>query len=131
MSDTRTETDTFGPIEVPADRLWGAQTQRSLENFEIGVERMPVPLVRALGIVKRAAAVTRRSIRSGRVSDPRRTHSARISCPRSGLRLGVAAVARWAAGEPAPGAVPSRPSASMAPIPARRVGVQTRIVRIV
>jgi fumarate hydratase class II len=55
---TRSESDTFGPIEVPADRLWGAQTQRSLRNFRIGGERMPVPLVRALGIVKRAAALT-------------------------------------------------------------------------
>ena len=53
---TRTETDTFGPIEVPADRVWGAQTQRSIENFRIGTERMPRPLIRALGIVKRAAA---------------------------------------------------------------------------
>jgi len=59
---TRTESDTFGPIEVPADRLWGAQTQRSLQNFRIGGERMPVPLVRALGIVKRAAAVTNRKL---------------------------------------------------------------------
>ena len=56
MKTTRTETDTFGPIEVPADRYWGAQTQRSLQNFRIGTERMPLPLVRALGLVKRAAA---------------------------------------------------------------------------
>jgi len=56
MTDTRTETDTFGPIEVPADRYWGAQTQRSLRNFRIGDERMPVPLIRALGLVKQAAA---------------------------------------------------------------------------
>ena len=56
MPKTRTETDSFGPIEVPADRYWGAQTQRSLENFRIGTERMPQPLIRALGIVKRAAA---------------------------------------------------------------------------
>ncbi|HEX9322131.1 MAG TPA: class II fumarate hydratase [Xanthobacteraceae bacterium] len=53
---TRTETDSFGPIAVPADRYWGAQTQRSLENFPIGTERMPPPLIHALGIVKRAAA---------------------------------------------------------------------------
>ena len=52
----RVETDSFGPIEVPADRYWGAQTQRSLQNFRIGGERMPAPLVRALGIVKLAAA---------------------------------------------------------------------------
>ncbi len=53
---TRTETDTFGPIEVPADKYWGAQAQRSLGNFKIGEEKMPRPVVRALGIVKRAAA---------------------------------------------------------------------------
>jgi fumarate hydratase class II len=59
MADTpafRTETDSFGPIEVPADRYWGAQTQRSLQNFKIGGERMPAPLVRALGIQKKASA---------------------------------------------------------------------------
>ena len=55
---TRTETDTFGPIEVPADKYWGAQAQRSLGNFKIGGEKQPLPIVRALGIVKRAAAET-------------------------------------------------------------------------
>ncbi|MBW3559699.1 MAG: class II fumarate hydratase, partial [Proteobacteria bacterium] len=58
MAETRTETDTFGPIEVAADRYWGAQAQRSLGNFKIGWERQPLPVVRALGIVKRAAAET-------------------------------------------------------------------------
>jgi fumarate hydratase, class II len=53
---TRTETDSFGAIEVPADRYWGAQTERSIENFKIGGERLPKPLVRALGLVKLAAA---------------------------------------------------------------------------
>jgi len=53
---TRTETDTFGPIEVEADRYWGAQAQRSLGNFKIGWEKQPLPIVRALGVVKRAAA---------------------------------------------------------------------------
>src|SRR6266540_1148335 len=53
---TRTETDTFGPIEVPADRYWGAQTERSRRNFRIGEERQPIALIRALGIIKRAAA---------------------------------------------------------------------------
>src|SRR4051794_5467632 len=52
----RIEADTFGPIEVPADRLWGAQTERSHRNFRIGDERMPKPLIRALALVKRAAA---------------------------------------------------------------------------
>ncbi len=54
----RIETDTFGPIQVPADKYWGAQTQRSLDNFKIGAERLPRPLIRALGIVKRCAALT-------------------------------------------------------------------------
>jgi fumarate hydratase class II len=56
MTATRTETDSFGPIEVPADRYWGAQTQRSILNFPIGWERQPVAIVRALGIIKQAAA---------------------------------------------------------------------------
>jgi fumarate hydratase class II len=54
---TRTEKDSFGPIEVPADRLWGAQTQRSLTNFKISGERMPADLIRALVTVKKAAAL--------------------------------------------------------------------------
>jgi fumarate hydratase, class II len=53
---TRTESDSFGPIEVPADKLWGAQTQRSFQNFKIGGERMPTPLIRAFGLLKQAAA---------------------------------------------------------------------------
>jgi fumarate hydratase class II len=58
MTAKRTETDTFGPIEVEAHRYWGAQAERSLGNFKIGWERQPQPIVRALGIVKRAAAET-------------------------------------------------------------------------
>jgi fumarate hydratase class II len=58
MTKTRTETDTFGPIEVDATRYWGAQAQRSLGNFKIGWEKQPLSVVRALGIVKRAAAET-------------------------------------------------------------------------
>jgi fumarate hydratase class II len=58
MPSTRTETDTFGPIEVASDRYWGAQAERSLGNFRIGWEKQPAPIVRALGIVKRAAAET-------------------------------------------------------------------------
>ncbi|WP_047032735.1 class II fumarate hydratase [Hoeflea sp. IMCC20628] len=56
MSNTRTETDSFGPIEVPSDKYWGAQAQRSLGNFKIGWEKQPLSIVRALGIVKHAAA---------------------------------------------------------------------------
>jgi fumarate hydratase, class II len=55
---TRSETDSFGPIDVPADRYWGAQTERSRQNFRIGQDRMPMPIVHALGIVKLAAAET-------------------------------------------------------------------------
>ncbi|MDR2309801.1 MAG: class II fumarate hydratase [Brucellaceae bacterium] len=58
MSDQRTETDSFGPIAVENDRYWGAQTQRSLQNFKIGTDRQPLPLIHALGIVKQAAAET-------------------------------------------------------------------------
>ena len=54
MKKTRTETDSFGPIEVDAARYWGAQAERSLGNFKIGWEKQPKPVVRALGIVKRA-----------------------------------------------------------------------------
>ncbi|KZD11909.1 class II fumarate hydratase [Oceanibaculum pacificum] len=56
--DTRIESDTMGQIAVPADRLWGAQTQRSLANFRIGDERMPEPLIRAFGLQKKASALT-------------------------------------------------------------------------
>jgi fumarate hydratase class II len=62
MTAFRTERDTFGPIEVPADRLWGAQTQRSLHHFHISTERMPVELVQALAAVKRACAVVNREL---------------------------------------------------------------------
>src|SRR3990167_11136437 len=62
MTKTRTETDTCGPIEGAADRYGGAQAQRSLGNFKIGWEKQPLPVVRALGIVKRAAAETNRDL---------------------------------------------------------------------
>jgi len=57
MTTTRTETDSFGPLEVPADRYWGAQTQRSIQNFRIGWERQPVAIIRALGVIKKACAL--------------------------------------------------------------------------
>ena len=59
---TRSETDSFGPIEVPADRYWGAQTERSRRNFRIGHDRMPMPIIRALGMVKLASAETNREL---------------------------------------------------------------------
>src|SRR5690348_17261078 len=60
---TRTESDSMGPIEVPNDRYWGAQTARSLIHFEIGHDRMPRELVRAFGILKRAAAEVNRDLK--------------------------------------------------------------------
>ncbi|PIV73826.1 MAG: class II fumarate hydratase [Rhodocyclales bacterium CG17_big_fil_post_rev_8_21_14_2_50_68_7] len=62
MAAMRTEHDTFGPIEVPADRLWGAQTQRSLRHFDISTERMPAELMLALAAVKRACALVNRDL---------------------------------------------------------------------
>ncbi len=61
MTDIRVETDSFGPLDVPADKYWGAQTQRSIQNFPIGWERQPIAIVRALGVVKKAAAVVNES----------------------------------------------------------------------
>ena len=53
--DYRIEKDTFGEIKVPADKLWGAQTQRSKENFKIGTEKMPIEIIHAFAILKKAA----------------------------------------------------------------------------
>ncbi|WP_223422078.1 class II fumarate hydratase [Tateyamaria pelophila] len=57
MADTRTETDSFGPLEVPSGKYWGAQTQRSILNFPIGWEKQPIAIVRALGVIKKACAM--------------------------------------------------------------------------
>ncbi|MEL6466321.1 MAG: class II fumarate hydratase [Pseudomonadota bacterium] len=61
MANTRTESDSFGPLEVPADKYWGAQTQRSIMNFPIGWEKQPVAVVRALGVIKQACAMQNRA----------------------------------------------------------------------
>ncbi|MEM6899373.1 MAG: class II fumarate hydratase [Pseudomonadota bacterium] len=62
MTDTRTETDSFGPLEVPVDKYFGAQTARSLINFPIGEETMPPPVIRALGVIKRSAALANKRL---------------------------------------------------------------------
>ena len=67
MSNTRTETDSFGPLEVPSEKYWGAQTQRSIINFPIGWERQPVLIVRALGVIKKACAQANKSL--GKLDD--------------------------------------------------------------
>jgi fumarate hydratase, class II len=61
---TRVESDAFGPLDIPADKLWGAQTERSLHNFRIGTERMPIEIIHALGLIKRAAAEVNRDLGS-------------------------------------------------------------------
>ncbi len=61
MASIRIETDSFGPLDVPANRYWGAQTQRSLKNFPIGWEKQPVALVRALGVIKQACAIANKN----------------------------------------------------------------------
>ncbi|WP_283967677.1 class II fumarate hydratase [Tritonibacter sp. AK171] len=61
MSNTRTETDSFGPLEVPSEKYWGAQTQRSIMNFPIGWEKQPVAIVRALGVIKQACAMANKA----------------------------------------------------------------------
>jgi hypothetical protein len=70
MAKTRTEKDTMGTIEVPADRYWGAQTQRSLEHFRIGGDRFPREIIRALGILKKACALVSREL--GLLAEDRR-----------------------------------------------------------
>ncbi len=90
-NSTRTETDSFGPIEVAADRYWGAQTERSRQNFRIGQDRMPMPIIRALGIVKLAAAETNRELG---LLDQRRAGATTI-------------IFRWWSGRPAPARKPT------------------------
>lgn len=74
---TRTETDSMGPIEVPADRYWGAQTQRSLKYFDIGRDVMPRPMIRALGVLKKACALVNSDL--GKLSDEKRDLITRAS----------------------------------------------------
>ncbi len=62
MGNVRRETDSMGAIDVPADRLWGAQTQRSLHHFSIGQDRMPIPVIRAMGMLKKSAAIANRDL---------------------------------------------------------------------
>ena len=71
MNDYRTEHDSMGEMLVPIDRLWGAQTQRSLENFPIGTEKMPTEIIHAFGILKKAAAIANH--RMGRLDEERST----------------------------------------------------------
>src|SRR3954451_23810151 len=62
VGSTRTETDSMGPIEVPSDRYWGAQTQRSLHHFSIGDDHMPTAVIRSMAVLKKAAAMVNRDL---------------------------------------------------------------------
>ena len=86
QQETRIERDSFGPIEVPADRLWGAQTQRSLEHFRISTEKMPEPLIRALLIVKRSSA----RVNAALGTLPQQTADAIVAAADEGLAGGLA-----------------------------------------
>ena len=68
MTQTRTETDSFGPLQVPNSKYWGAQTQRSLLNFPIGLEKQPVAIIRALGVIKKACALA--NVEVGKLNKP-------------------------------------------------------------
>jgi fumarate hydratase class II len=98
----RRESDSMGSIEVPADRYWGAQTQRSLENFRIGGHRFPPAVIRAFGVVKKAAALANREL--GRT---RRAESALIvRAADEVIAVASTTSSRWWSGRPA--AAPSR-----------------------
>ena len=88
---TRVERDTFGPIEVPADRLWGAQTQRSLLYFRISGEKVPTEMIRALLLVKRAAAKVNAALGVLAREDSGRHHRGRQRSSRGPPRDGVSA----------------------------------------
>ena len=96
--ETRTETDTFGPIEVAADRYWGAQAQRSLGNFKIGWEKQPLSVVRALGIVKRAAAEANMELKRLDPDIGKRDRRGRAGSHRRQART---IISRWSSGRPA------------------------------
>ena len=101
---TRTETDSFGPIEVPADRYWGAQTERSRQNFRIGHDRMPIEIMHALGLVKLAAAETNRELG---LIDARRTGAIVARRARGDRRQARRSLSRWWSGRPAPAPRPT------------------------
>ena len=64
--DFRMEHDSMGEVKVPADRYWGAQTQRSFENFQIGIEKIPMEVIRAFAVLKKAAAIANHRLQCGR-----------------------------------------------------------------
>ena len=104
MTGTRTETDSFGPLEVPADKYWGAQTQRSLMNFRIGDETMPTPLIRAFGIIKRAAALANKDL--GKL-DPKLADAIAAAAQEVDRGRSSTTISRSSSGRPAPAPRPT------------------------
>jgi fumarate hydratase class II len=98
MTATRTESDSFGPLEVPTDKYWGAQTQRSIMNFPIGWEKQPVAIVRALGVIKRACAEANKA--SGKLDA--RLADAIIAPRRRSSTASSTTTSRWWSGRPGP-----------------------------
>lgn len=98
MVTVRRENDSMGAIEVPADKLWGAQTQRSLEHFRISTEKMPVSLIHALALTKRAAAKVNQDL--GLLAAEKRTPSCRrqMKC----WLINTLTSFRWLSGRPVP-----------------------------
>ena len=105
MAATRIERDTMGDIEVPADRLWGAQTQRSLQHFHIPGETMPREVVHAQVLVKRAAAEV--NMRARRCSTRRKAGAIIAAADEVLAGKHRRAISRWSSGRPAPARRPT------------------------
>ena len=98
MTTHRSEKDSMGAIDVPADRLWGAQTQRSLEHFRISTEKMPVELIHALALTKRAAAKVNNDLGLLSAEKAQVIFRLRMKCWQASIRTSF----RWLSGKPAP-----------------------------
>ena len=100
---TRTEHDTMGEVQVPSDAYWGAQTQRSYQNFKIGGETLPQPLIYAMALVKKAAALTNAGL--GRIQQEQADLIVRAAD--DVLAANWTANSRWSSGRPAPARSPT------------------------
>ena len=98
---TRTETDSMGSIQVEQDRLWGAQTQRSLENFRIGGQRFSRPMIRALGIVKKCAALANGELGELDVLS-REERDALLQAADEVIEVSTMKCSPWSSGRPGP-----------------------------
>lgn len=99
MNTVRSEKDSMGAIDVPADKLWGAQTQRSLEHFRISTEKMPTSLIHALALTKRAAAKVNEDL--GLLSEEKAS-AIRQAADEVLAQDSMTTNSRWLSGRPAP-----------------------------